>query len=62
MFLDNRDSIHALMIEATELTKYELNMVVNSIANENKFSNDYFTIIRNRNSSKNWLRSYLTAF
>ena len=62
MFLDNRDSIHALMIEATELTKYELNMVVNSIANENKFSNDYFTIIRNRNSSKNWLRSFLTAF
>lgn len=62
MFLDNRDSIHALMVEATELTKYELNIVVNSIANDNNFSNDYFTIIRNRNSSKNWLRSFLTAF
>ncbi|MBP7435851.1 MAG: polyprenyl synthetase family protein [Bacteroidales bacterium] len=62
MFLDNRDSIHALMVSVTESIKYELNIVVNSIANNNNFSDDYFTIIKNRNGNKNWLRPFLTAF
>lgn len=62
MFLDNRDSIHHLMVEVTRVVKLELNTLSEAFAKRNEFPSDYKIVLNSRNQSKNWLRPFLTAF